>query len=186
MRALLTTLLLAAAVAVGSPHATTPTAAGAGPTVESAVTLSAATGAARVRQERKVIKQVNRKRARKAWRTGHRCRASKQRTTLGRAARRHNSTMVAENHFSHQTPGEASLGKRVTRAGYKRWRLVAENIALGYRGSGSWSPRGVVRSWMRSPGHRRNILDCRLRHIGVSLLQTGDTRWWTQTFGRKL
>lgn len=185
MRALLTTLLLAAAVAVGSPHATTPTAAGAGPTVESAVTLSAA-GAARVRQERKVIKQVNRKRARKARHTGQRCRALKQRTTLGRAARRHNSTMVAKNHFSHQTPGEASLGKRVTRAGYKRWRLVAENIALGYRDSGNWSPRGVVRAWMRSPGHRRNILDCRLRHIGVSLLQTGDTRWWTQTFGRKL
>jgi uncharacterized protein YkwD len=39
-----------------------------------------------------------------------------------------------------------------------------------------------MQAWMRSRGHRANILDCSLVAIGVGL----DTRgwYWTQDFGR--
>ena len=66
----------------------------------------------------------------------------------------------------------------MTREGY-HWRRVAENIAWGY-GSAS----GVVRAWWGSTGHRRNIQDCRLRHIGVGVQISGGRIWWTQDFGR--
>jgi uncharacterized protein YkwD len=35
-------------------------------------------------------------------------------------------------------------------------------------------------AWMDSPGHRRNILDCEYREMGVDLAEPGD--YWTQDF----
>lgn len=65
-------------------------------------------------------------------------------------------------------------------AGYRSWRKVAENIAVGYA-----TPASVVKAWISSPGHRRNILDCSLRHIGVGVVLRGLVLWWTQDFGRR-
>ena len=61
-----------------------------------------------------------------------------------------------------------------------RWRRVAENVAMGYG-----SPKAVMQAWMASPGHRANILDCRLRHLGVGVVLQGDQVWWTQDFARR-
>jgi uncharacterized protein YkwD len=56
---------------------------------------------------------------------------------------------------------------------------VAENIARGQR-----DPAAVMSSWMNSDGHRRNILNCRLRHIGVGLAYgSNNSPHWTQDFG---
>ena len=44
---------------------------------------------------------------------------------------------------------------------YSAW---GENVAMGYP-----SPRSVVRAWMRSAGHRANILNPAFRHVGVGL-----------------
>jgi uncharacterized protein YkwD len=81
---------------------------------------------------------------------------------------------------SHELPGEASLGVRVRRAGYD-WTMLGENVAAGYR-----TPASVVRGWMHSAGHRRNILNCRYRHIGVGYaVSDRGTPYWTQVFGRR-
>merc|ERR1711963_942203 len=55
--------------------------------------------------------------------------------------------------FSHPGSDGSSVGVRVSREGYS-WRAVAENIAKGQRDA-----QAVVRAWMRSAGHRRNILN---------------------------
>src|SRR4051812_7595303 len=47
-------------------------------------------------------------------------------TRLVSAAHAHNLRMAKANVLSHQLPGEASLGSRITTAGYK-WRAIGEN-----------------------------------------------------------
>lgn len=94
------------------------------------------------------------------------------------SARRHTVAMASADDMSHQLPGEPYFSARITRAGYRDWRLVAENIAQGFSG-----PVAVVRAWMASPGHRRNILDCRLRDLGVGVVLLNGELWWTQNFG---
>ena len=99
---------------------------------------------------------------------------------LRRAARIHSAVMANRNTMSHQLRGESRLGRRISQAGYRGWNRVAENIATGFN-----SPYAVVVAWMRSPSHRRNLLDCSVRHIGVGVIKRGYTTWWTQDFGRR-
>ncbi len=113
-------------------------------------------------------------------RRNHGCRNLSRNDALDRAAQTHTRKMAGRNMLSHELPGEASLGVRVRRAGYN-WTGVAENVAAGYT-----TPQAVVRAWMRSSGHRRNILNCRYRHIGVGYaVSNRGTPYWTQVFGRR-
>lgn len=124
--------------------------------------------------EKRVVTLTNRKRA------AHGCRSVRVSTDLRKAARKHSSLMARKRTLSHQLRGEPALGRRYALAGYTGWRTAAENIAVGHL-----TPASVVRAWMRSPGHRRNILDCRLREIGVGVVLHGLRLWWTQDFGRR-
>lgn len=96
---------------------------------------------------------------------------------LTAAARGHSADMAARGYFSHETPEGVSFSARITQAGY-RWSAAAENIAAGQRDAAA-----VMRAWMNSDGHRRNILNCSLRHIGVGLVYSANNRpYWTQDF----
>jgi uncharacterized protein YkwD len=113
-------------------------------------------------------------------RRNHGCRNLARNDALDRAAQTHTRKMANRDTLSHQLRGEASLGVRVRRAGYS-WTLVGENVAAGYA-----TPEAVVRAWMNSAGHRRNILNCRYRHIGVGYaVSDRGTPYWTQDFGRR-
>jgi uncharacterized protein YkwD len=89
---------------------------------------------------------------------------------LHRAAGRHTVDMARRHYFSHTSISGASFLDRIRRTGYLRrtrsWS-VGENIAWG-TGDLS-SPRSIVRAWMRSPGHRANILNRRFREIGIGI-----------------
>jgi uncharacterized protein YkwD len=89
---------------------------------------------------------------------------------LDEAARWQSRDMVARGYFEHERPGGPSLSQRIRRAGYtagaRSW-AVGENIAWG-QGSLS-TPQSIVRAWMKSPGHRANILRRRFEHVGVGL-----------------
>ncbi|MBM7517838.1 CAP domain-containing protein [Nocardioides nitrophenolicus] len=122
--------------------------------------------------EDRVVQLVNEQRA------GNGCRALKPAKQLRKAARQHTIAMARAGVMSHQLPGEAKFSTRITRAGYRGWRLVAENIARGFS-----SPESVMNAWMNSPSHRQNILNCRLREIGVGVVLDADQLWWTQDFG---
>jgi len=98
---------------------------------------------------------------------------------LATAAQRHADDMAANNYFSHTSRNGAGFAARIKAAGY-RYRFAAENIAAGQQ-----SPEEVVSSWMNSPGHRANILNCKLRHIGVGLGQNGGSdfgTYWVEKF----
>lgn len=110
----------------------------------------------------------------------HGCPSLRANGYLRKSARGHTTTMALHNLMSHQLPGEPYFSKRITRAGYTGWTLVAENVARGFSG-----PSAVVRAWMNSPGHRRNILNCKLRDLGVGVALQGGQLWWTQNFGRR-
>lgn len=109
----------------------------------------------------------------------HGCSSLRANAHLRTSARGHTATMALHDLMSHQLPGEPYFSKRITRAGYRGWTLVAENVARGFSG-----PSAVVRAWMASPSHRRNILNCRLRDLGVGVVLDGGQLWWTQNFGR--
>jgi uncharacterized protein YkwD len=124
--------------------------------------------------EQAVLTRTNRRRE------AHGCAPLRFNRNLRSAARLHSYTMGRARVLTHQVSGEPGLGRRVTLAGYRDWRKVAENIAVGFA-----TPRGVVRAWMASPVHRRNILDCSLRELGVGVVVVDGRRWWTQDFGRR-
>ncbi|WP_436701079.1 CAP domain-containing protein [Nocardioides sp. BYT-33-1] len=113
-------------------------------------------------------------------RTAHGCRELKFSKKLRKAARRHTVAMAMAGVMSHQLPGEAKFSTRISRAGYRGWTLVAENIARGFS-----SPESVMTAWMESPSHRKNILNCRLRDLGVGVVLQDDELWWTQDFGTR-
>lgn len=100
---------------------------------------------------------------------------------LHRAAQKHSDRQADQDTMSHQLPGEASMGDRVTAEGY-RWSGVAENVAAGYR-----TPAAVMDGWMNSSGHKANILNCGYKNIGVGVTKSGDgTLYWTQNFASPL
>ncbi|MCK2215119.1 CAP domain-containing protein [Actinomadura sp. ATCC 31491] len=95
---------------------------------------------------------------------------------LTRSARVHALEMARSGRLTHNSPSGASPWDRMERAGYRYG--AAENIGAGYS-----TPEEAVRGWLDSDDHRRNILDCRLKAIGVGVASGPDGPWWTQDFG---
>lgn len=100
-------------------------------------------------------------------------------TQLEEAARAHSDDMAARDFFDHTNPDGADPGQRITAAGY-HWSTYGENIAMGQQ-----TPQAVMDSWMNSPGHRANILNCSFKNIGVGVHKGSGGPWWTQDFGAK-
>ncbi|MBV7697850.1 sigma-70 family RNA polymerase sigma factor [Streptomyces sp. TRM70350] len=98
---------------------------------------------------------------------------------LNRAAQGHSDDMAARDFFDHTNPDGADPGQRTTAAGYN-WSTYGENIARGQQ-----TPEAVMDSWMNSPGHRANILNCSFKDIGVGIHKGSGGPWWTQNFGAK-
>ncbi|AQZ66890.1 Transporter [[Actinomadura] parvosata subsp. kistnae] len=97
-------------------------------------------------------------------------------SALMRSARTHSLEMARTGRLSHNSPDGASPWDRMERAGY-RWG-AAENIGAGYG-----TAQEAVDGWLDSPDHRRNILDCGLKAIGVGVASGPGGPWWTQDFG---
>ncbi|MGW1536781.1 CAP domain-containing protein [Streptomyces aureus] len=94
---------------------------------------------------------------------------------LSQAAQAHSADMASRNTMSHTGSDGSDPGQRITSAGYL-WSAYGENVAYGYS-----TPEQVMAGWMASAGHKRNILDCGFKEIGVGVAQPGN--YWTQDFG---
>jgi uncharacterized protein YkwD len=103
-------------------------------------------------------------------RAQHHLRKLRLNPQLGRAAAYHARAMVAGKYFAHDEPAGPSFVDRVLRSGYLnrygRWK-VGENLGWGW-GSGG-TPRALVKAWMRSAPHRRNILNAFFRDVGIAV-----------------
>jgi uncharacterized protein YkwD len=96
---------------------------------------------------------------------------------LNRAAQLHAEDLATHNFFSHTGSDGSSVGSRVTRENY---RTVGENI---YRGTRSAPEQGIA-GWMRSPGHRRNLLSPRFTEVGFGIAQGGSDIFYVQVLAR--
>ena len=99
---------------------------------------------------------------------------------LDTAADKYSEKMVEENRFSHTGSDGSSPGDRIEKAGYTDWNTWAENIAAGQQ-----TAEEVVKGWMNSPGHRANILNSRVTHMGLGFAEGDNVRYgnrWTQVF----
>jgi uncharacterized protein YkwD len=91
-------------------------------------------------------------------------------SSLARAASAHSRDMAARDFFSHDSPGGSTPKSRIASSGYldgaSSW-AIGETIAWG---SGDLaSPASIVRSWLRSPGHRAILLDGRYDDVGIGI-----------------
>lgn len=99
---------------------------------------------------------------------------------LSRVARYKSADMRDKNYFSHTSPTYGSPFTMMKNFGIN-YSAAAENIAAGQA-----TPQEVVNAWMNSAGHRQNILDSRMTHIGVGYAKGGSYRhYWTQMFIKK-
>ncbi|MFC4529565.1 CAP domain-containing protein [Sphaerisporangium dianthi] len=96
---------------------------------------------------------------------------------LRAAARGHSDDMAAKKYFDHTSADGRSPWDRIKAAGYNS-SAFAENIARGQA-----TPAEVVQGWLKSPGHRANIMNCKLKAIGVGVHFGSGGPWWTQDFG---
>ncbi|CQR46014.1 Cysteine-rich secretory protein family protein [Paraliobacillus sp. PM-2] len=93
---------------------------------------------------------------------------------LSKAAQTKSEDMAKNNYFSHTSPTYGSPFDMLQEFGID-YTTAAENIA-----SGQQSAQEVVTGWMNSPGHRKNILNKKVTHIGVGY--AADGAYWTQLF----
>jgi uncharacterized protein YkwD len=90
-----------------------------------------------------------------------------------RFARRQARRMANQERMFHQDLGPVMRQCNLSSAG--------ENVAYGYP-----TGRRVVRAWMRSKGHRANILTKRYRLLGLAMRRSDNgTPYAVQVFGRR-
>ncbi|MEQ4719085.1 CAP domain-containing protein [Nonomuraea sp. B19D2] len=133
------------------------------------VKLSCASGggfAAAVEEE--AVRLTNEARAKKG------CRPLVHDPKLHLAAERHSADMGARNRLTHDSSNGRTFDQRIKAVGFSA-SAIAENIAQGHP-----TARAVVNAWLKSPGHRANMLNCSFTHIGVGHHTKGPS--WTQVF----
>lgn len=100
---------------------------------------------------------------------------------VARVARLHSQNMANSKFFSHQGLDGLRVDDRAYSLGVKGWQSIGENIATN-RGFGS--PTEVaVDSWMRSSGHRDNLLNRNWQETGIGVAVDNDGKYYfTQVF----
>lgn len=87
---------------------------------------------------------------------------------LNEFAQAHAETMARRNSLYHSSLGFS-----------RKFSTAGENIALGQR-----SEKEVVKGWMKSPGHKANILNPRFTNIGFGIAYGPDQSiYWCTCFG---
>ena len=99
---------------------------------------------------------------------------------LEASAMEHARDMADRRKMSHRGGDASSPFDRMKRQGYA-FRAAAENVAYGFD-----DVESVMSGWMKSPGHRRNILG-NFSEIGVGRAIARDgASYWCVTFGTPL
>ncbi len=101
---------------------------------------------------------------------------------VAQVARAHSQRMADANFFDHTDPRFGDVGDRLNRFGV-RWQMCGENI---FTCNGFRNPESLaVREWMKSRGHRDNILTKEFTHSAIGLVYRSDgSYYFTQIFIR--
>ncbi|KGX84992.1 CAP domain-containing protein [Pontibacillus litoralis] len=99
---------------------------------------------------------------------------------LAFVAKKKSEDMAENEYFAHNSPTYGTPFEMMKNFGID-YKSAAENIAAGQQ-----SPDEVVQNWMDSAGHRKNILNKNVTHIGVGVERGGKMGiYWTQMFIQK-
>ncbi len=121
--------------------------------------------------EQEVVRLVNDERAKRGLKP------LKMDTALSLVARDKSKDMRDRNYFSHTSPTYGSPFDMMKAYGIT-YRAAGENIAAGQT-----TAEEVVKGWMNSEGHRKNILSPEFTTLGVGYAKGGAYgHYWTQMF----
>ena len=98
-------------------------------------------------------------------------------------ARYHSANMAEQNFFSHQGLDGSFVDDRAAKLNMGRWAAIGENIAFM---KGFDNPVEVaVQQWLRSPGHKKNLLNPDWTETAIGLAVSADGKYYfTQVFIR--
>ena len=100
---------------------------------------------------------------------------------VARIARQHSESMAENDFFSHRGLDGSMVDDRADANGLKKWRAIGENIA--YNRGYAKPTEFAVECWMKSPGHRENLLNPRWKETGIGIAIGGDgSYYFTQVF----
>ena len=106
----------------------------------------------------------------------------KHNEALTKIARNYSRRMRQEDFFSHYDPKGKSVSDRVRGANLS-YRMVGENLAMNVNAP---DPIEIaVSGWMKSKGHRENILRKEFTETGLGIWKDGRTYHFTQIFLRR-
>ncbi|MDX6555284.1 MAG: hypothetical protein QOD86_1479 [Miltoncostaeaceae bacterium] len=110
-------------------------------------------------------------------------------SSLQHAARKHSAYLARLGHLDHDSAGGRPFWTRLVKAGYPRNSTMGENLALiggcgrpnGYvqlrrqarEESNHRQAEQVVAMWLKSPGHRANLLSRDFRYAGTGVTTDG-------------
>lgn len=106
-------------------------------------------------------------------RVGHNRRTVRRSTVLDRSAQAKARQLARTGNLEH-----GLWWKLIYRFAGHRYGPIGENIAARQDDAVQ-----VLREWMASPLHRKNILDQRFTHLGVGFARRGSSEYWVQHFG---
>jgi len=98
---------------------------------------------------------------------------------LAEASLGHSADMAINNYFSHYSQDGTSPWTRIREAGFTG-QAMGENIATGQT-----CVQSVVKSWINSPGHCRNIMNSMVNVMGYAWAQKTSIKYHTMATGRK-
>ena len=96
---------------------------------------------------------------------------------LTQAARNHTELLVKHQSLSHQFSGEPTLEDRLRAVGLF-FTAAAENVGLNSE------LNDVNGMFLRSPGHRANMLNAVYDAVGIGVVQSGRDFWVTEDFAK--
>jgi uncharacterized protein YkwD len=106
--------------------------------------------------------------------------ALKLNPALSKIARAHSENMVRQGKMAHDLDDRTPFD-RLRAAGYQ-YKTAGENVALG---TGNVSLPMLMKGWMDSEGHRKNILEPEYTELGVGIASDPNGQvYFTQLFGK--
>jgi len=99
---------------------------------------------------------------------------------LSAVARAHSRDMAKNGFFGHQSPKTGEIGDRYFAAGIAAARM-SENVAM------HGTIEGAQEGLMKSPGHRKNLLDPEVSQVGIGIHRDRDGQLYiTQNFAKPM
>ena len=111
-----------------------------------------------------------------AVRADHGLAALRSNSKLAAAANQHSREMADDGYFDQNSVDGTTFADRIAKwyplGSFRSW-FVGENLLWS---SPTVDPSRAVAMWMRSPGHRANILSPRFRDVGIGAVYSTSAR----------